>query len=140
VISIRLKQKRKYDSRLEIAPLIDVIFILLIFFAVSTTVVLNKGMKLQLPSATTVAKEKKGTVISIDREQRLYIDQKLVAADLLQSKLAEVVKNVSDTQVIIRADQMTPYNFLIRVLDDIRLAGCYDIVLEAEKIVENVHQ
>lgn len=140
MITIRPQKRRKPENRLEIAPLIDVIFILLIFFAVSTTVVLNRGLKLQLPSATTVAKEKKGTTVSIDKDERIYINQKFVASELLETKIAEVLKTIPETQIIIRADKKTPYSFLIRVLDDVRLGGCYDIVLEAEKTVENVYK
>ncbi|MCP4050246.1 MAG: biopolymer transporter ExbD [bacterium] len=132
-INIRPPKRKKPENRLEIAPLLDVIFILLIFFAVSTTVIMNKGMKLQLPSAASVATQKKGSVLTIDREQRLYLNKILIPADLLSVKIADLVKEAPDFQIIVKADKYTPYSFLIYVLDNIRLGGCFDLVLEAKE-------
>jgi biopolymer transport protein ExbD len=133
MIQLRPPQTRDYGNRLEIAPLLDVIFILLIFFAVSTTVVMHNGIKLQLPAAETVSEQKKGNILTIDRAQRVYINQKLISEQVISSKIADLVAKEKNIQVILKAHKSTPYDFVIRVLDDIRLGGCYDIVLEAKK-------
>ncbi|MFC1751927.1 ExbD/TolR family protein [Thermoproteota archaeon] len=124
--------------RFEIAPLLDVIFILLIFFAVSTSlVVTQKGIKLQLPEASSGVKEKKGAVVSVDKSQKIYFDNKLIPRNALKSKIAFLIKEEPEYQVILNADKITPYNFIISVLDDIRLGGCYDIVLEVKSKITN---
>ena len=114
--------------------MLDVIFILLIFFAVSTTLIVhNKGIKLQLPAAESVAKQKKGLVVSINKQQKIFVDNKLISEELLRSKVMEAVQKNPDLHAVLDADVATPYQKVIRVLDDIRLGGCFDIVLQAEK-------
>lgn len=94
-------------------------------------------MKLQLPAAASVTTEKKGVVLSIDTSQKVYLDDQEVPLPLLQSRIAEMVKREPQLQVILNADQNTPYSLLIRILDDIRLGGTYDVVLEAKKKVSD---
>jgi biopolymer transport protein ExbD len=118
--------------------MLDVVFILLIFFAVSTTLVMNnKGIKLQLPAAESVVKQKKGVVVSIDKKERVFLNNVLVPEELLKSKISDLITSNPDTQVILNAHVTTPYQKVIRVLDDIRLGGGYDIVLQAEKKINN---
>ncbi|MBT5856573.1 biopolymer transporter ExbD [bacterium] len=121
-------------AKLELAPLIDVVFILLIFFAVSTTVVVNQqGIQLILPAAETVASSKKGIVISVDKQQRLYWDGKRVSESDIRGRVAKAKSGNAEIQVIINADQQTPYSMVVRLLDEVRKAGCFDIVLEAQR-------
>ena len=70
--------------RVEIAPLIDIIFILLIFFAVNTTLMINQqGLKLDLPSAVSSEKNDKGVVISIDPKGQIFVKETRVQLDQL---------------------------------------------------------
>tara|TARA_B110000438_G_scaffold267135_1_gene281729 strand:+ start:536 stop:931 length:396 start_codon:yes stop_codon:yes gene_type:complete len=120
--------------RFELAPLLDVIFILLIFFAVSTTLLMEKnGIKLLLPQAEAVSKEKKGIELKIDQDQILFLEDKKIAMKTLKSSIKQLVIQEKKLQLTILADQKTPYVFVIEVMDKIRLAGCYDIILEAKK-------
>ena len=130
-----IKRPSRFNAvRLELAPLIDVIFILLIFFAVSATIVVNqKGLQLLLPSATTVSSEKKGVVIAVDQKRRLYFNRQPITEDQLRRSIEKQLSQTPDFQVILRADRLTPYSMIIRILDEIRLGGCFDIVLEAKQ-------
>lgn len=124
--------------RLELAPLIDIIFILLIFFAVSSTLVIkHQGIKLQLPSAESTAKQKKGANISIDKNHRLYLDEKPISIDLVTNRIASLLKDNSDLKVLINADESAPYSLVITVLDRIRLGGCFNVALQAKKPSKN---
>lgn len=127
-------KQAKRETKIELAPLIDVIFILLIFFAVSTSLIAEKtGIKLQLPNAETTTKNKKGMVISIDQNKRLYFDKKSIQ----DGDLAPLIKNTllsnKTTQFIFQADKTTPYIRVIEILDIIRLSGATDLILEAKK-------
>lgn len=139
MIRIHVPKRYKPENRLEIAPLLDVIFILLIFFAVSSTIIMNKGIQLQLPAAISIEKEKRGAVLAIDAAQNVYLNQEKIPSNLVRTRIAEIIKTIPDTQVIIQADRRTPYEFLITVLDDIRMGGCYDLVLEAKKRADEHH-
>jgi len=114
-----------------------VIFLLLIFFAVSTTLVLHqKGIKLTLPSAETTVTEKKGLIIAIDKDQRIYIESQRYSEADLRQKIADELDKNPKLQVLLHADRLTPYSMIVRVLDEVRLGGCFDVVLEARKKIE----
>ncbi len=138
IINAYLKKVKSRQPYFELAPLLDVIFILLIFFAVSTTLILNNyGINLQLPSADSVEEQKKSIVLSIDAEQRLFINKTSLSLNELQDNIRSLLDQNPDLQLLLDADKLTPYEVVIQVLDHVRLAGCYDIVLEVQK---NLHE
>ena len=133
--------KRRYLKRgrnmqfpkLELTPLIDVIFILVIFFAVTTTFVQEKkGIKLSLPNAVSVESPKKSVIISIDRNQRVYWNSVPISESVIADKVSLHMKNNPDQGIVLQADEQTPYNRVIYVLDSIRRSGCSNVMLEAE--------
>ena len=129
------KRRIRRDSaiRFEMAPLLDVVFILLIFFAVSSTILdKNQGMNLDLPSAKSVKQQVPGLVVRIDKNQRVYLDKQPITESSISSQIAKKLKQDPTTKVILQADRLTPYSHVIRVLDKIRLGGGYDVVLEAK--------
>lgn len=120
--------------KFELTPLIDVIFILVIFFAVTTSFIQErKGLKLMLPSAVSVEQPDKATTISIDRYQRVYWNGTRIQESMIASKVQSIVKLFPDHNVIVQADKNTPYIRVISVLDAIRKSGCFNILLEAEQ-------
>lgn len=130
----RTRKRRSSAIRFEMAPLLDVVFILLIFFAVSSSVVMqNQGMNLQLPAAKSVTKQVPGVVVRIDQEQRVYLDQQRIEPSTLKKRISDLLEKDPKVKVILRADRLTPYSHVVRVLDAIRLGGAYDVVLEARK-------
>ncbi len=132
-MSLFFKKKRK-RAHLELTPLIDIIFILLLFFAVSTTLITNKeGIKLQLPEAESVHPNKEGVVLSIDDNQHLFLNKKALTLDHIQTQIKALLLKDPHTQIIINAHKATPYHIVIKVMDNIRLAGCFDVVLQAKK-------
>ncbi len=129
-----LKSRSLAQPKLELTALIDVIFILVLFFAVSTSFQQErKGLTLTLPSAVAVEKPLKAVTISIDRNQRLYWDGVRVQESNIASKVkVSMVKN-PDQQIILQADKRTPYLRVVSVLDAIRRSGCSQVMLEAKK-------
>ncbi|NQY73472.1 MAG: biopolymer transporter ExbD [Candidatus Margulisbacteria bacterium] len=124
----------RHHIRFELAPLIDIIFILIIFFAISTTLITQqKGLKLQLPAAKTVSSHQKGLHISIDSGKLIYLNRKKITISQIKGAISSQMKADPKLQVTLNADQKTPYVLLIHVLDEIRQGGCYNIVLEAKK-------
>ncbi len=107
---------------------------MVIFFAVSSSLVTqNTGINLKLPSAETVTKDKKGIIISIDPNQIIYLDNIVIPFEMIQKTIYNLKTTSPTLQVIINADTKTPYDKVIAVLDQIRLGGCFDVILEAKK-------
>ena len=128
------KNKFKLTPRFELTPLIDVIFILVLFFAVSTSFQQErKGLDLTLPTALAVEKPKESITISIDRNQRVYWNGSPIAQNNIALQVQQAVAKKPDQKIILQADKNTPYVRIISVLDAIRSSGCSNVMLEAEK-------
>ena len=90
-------------------------------------------MSLDLPSAVSVQKQSKGVVIRVDRKSQVFFDGKRVAESDIKRLVAKRMEKNPKTSVVLHADRLTPYSQVIRILDSVRLGGCFRIVLEAKK-------
>ncbi|MBT5954274.1 biopolymer transporter ExbD [bacterium] len=128
-------KRKKQAHRIDITSLIDVIFILLIFFAVSTTLVLNRqGIEMTLPSAKSATKhDKKNLVLSIDKDQNIFLDSIAIEKKELKKLIQNYKSEQNDLSVILEADKIVPYDLIISVLDEVRMGGCYSVVLNVKQ-------
>ena len=119
---MNLKPDRKDDIDLNLTPLIDVVFLLLIFFMVSTTFEKTSKLKIDLPEASAKAEKQaeQKIVIGIDAKGRFYInDRQLVNTQIKTLKLAltKVAGNNKETPIILRADAKTPHQSVVTAMD-----------------------
>ncbi len=121
--------KRKHQPEdLNISPLIDMVFILLIFFAVSTTFVKDMKLELERPSArSATTASSKSLRVYIDREGNTYLDEKPVKEWMLQSLVRESLSVSSTQTVLVIADRLTPAEKLVDVVDQCRLGGATEV-------------
>ena len=130
------KSNLKKKSNIQILPMIDVIFFLLVFFMLFTTFKTTPtGLEINLPKATTVTDQKEDLKVNlmIDKGGKLYFDDKLVAKDNLEFKLNKVINKSPDTLFIIKADQQVKYENIINLMDLVRKSGGYRLALAADK-------
>ena len=122
------------DTKFELTPLIDIIFILVLFFAVTSTFVeQKKGLTLTLPSAVSTESAKEAVVISVDQHQRVHWNGKRINESSIQANVAKQMKAFPNQQIILQADKSTPYVRIVSILDAVRTSGCSNIMLETEK-------
>jgi biopolymer transport protein ExbD len=115
--------------QLDIAPLIDCVFLLLIFFMLSSSFS-NPAIRLQLPTATTRdAADTREVVVSIDRDGAVFVDHTPVSLDGLQAALEKILGPRSEKRVLLRGDQNLRYSVFIEVLDLAERAGATAIDL-----------
>lgn len=119
---MNLKPDRKDDIDLNLTPLIDVVFLLLIFFMVSTSFEKTSKLKIDLPEASnkTQQQENLKIVIGIDVKGRYYInDRQLVNTQLktLKMALTKVADGNTDIPVVLRADAKTPHQSVVTAMD-----------------------
>jgi biopolymer transport protein ExbD len=120
--------------RFELTALIDIIFILVLFFAVSTSFTQQRqGLTLTLPNAVAVTKSPAVITISIDRKQRVYWNGTRVSERQLAGRVQQVLERRSDHPILLQADRQTPYVRVVSVLDAIRMAGGHHVMLEAKR-------
>jgi biopolymer transport protein ExbD len=120
---------RSQDAQsIDIAPLIDVVFILLIFFMVSTT--FNRDLKLDLSrprAASGVISSSKAIRVLIDRAQRVFLDNQPIRLWVLRGKLSELLRSSPTKAVLVITDENVPSQRLVEVVDQCRLAGASEV-------------
>ncbi|MCW8855166.1 MAG: biopolymer transporter ExbD [Gammaproteobacteria bacterium] len=119
---MNLKPDRRDDIELNLTPLIDVVFLLLIFFMVSTTFDKQAKLKIVLPEATAAAEQTNdnAVVIGIDSKGSFFInDRQLVntQAKTLKLALMKIVGDNKDVPLVIRADAKTPHASVVKAMD-----------------------
>jgi len=119
---VKLRQKRRMDYMVDITPLVDVVFLMLIFFMVSTTFNVSSSLKLDLPSsnANSQPKKVKQVTISINAKGALYVQDELVADADLRKRILNVSKGDPNIRVVLRADAETHHKRVVYVLDTLR--------------------
>lgn len=117
-------------ARVDMTPMIDIVFLLIIFFMVSSTFINNRGIKVHLPKSTTFQTEDNNQiVISIKNNSELYLNEKKILkeelGELLKNKRIEFGQNI----VVIKGDKEVPYSKMIEVMDIAKTAGLERISL-----------
>lgn len=107
------------DGGLSLAPMIDVVFLLLIFFMVSTTFVLRPGLQLELPASESTAQVSEDRwTITVTPEGNFYLNEEESSLEALQKRLEEDPKPTT-----VRADRTLPHGLIVDVLDAVQQAG-----------------
>jgi biopolymer transport protein ExbD len=129
-----LKNQKKSRSLLNITPLIDVLFILIIFFAVSSTFLEQPGIKLALPEAKKTELQKiEKAVLFISSDQTLLLREKEISIDNLAPLLKDLMDQSLDRALIINADKGVPHGFVVQVMDIARQNGVQKLVIATEQ-------
>ena len=112
--------KKRFE--IDMAPLIDVVFLLLIFFML-TFAIQGQGLAISLPEGEETQKVDKDIIVKIDRNSNLLLNDKPIELDSLRSALGEELSTRSDKLVVIDSAPKVKYNLFAQVLDVSREAG-----------------
>ncbi len=116
-------RQRRFLAEINVIPLVDVVLVLLIIFMV-TAPMLYRGMDINLPSsASNTIKPEIRAVLSIEKDQRLYLDKDPVSVAQLEHKLRVLKEERADVSVYLRADRDVPYGVVVQVMDGVKKAG-----------------
>ena len=127
------KRRLKPVSTVDLIPMIDVIFQLVVFFMVSSTFIITPGIILELPSSSTAEPViLSQLVVTIVSENELYINDKTASLSTMANQLnnTEIKSKVENTNVIIEGDRKVSYSLMIKVLDILRQNGFTGISLK----------
>ncbi len=131
---MRLRQKKSEVQNIDISPLIDMVFILLIFFMVSTTFVKDMKLDLDRPSASSASRASSKVIrVFIDKGGDVYIDNQPIKVWAIQSKLRDLLRLATEKSVLVITDDGVPVNKLIDVVDECRMSGASDVAVATEK-------
>ncbi len=122
--------RSRIKSHLDMAPLIDVVFLLLVFFMLTSTFLVPEAIELELPeSQTAEAREQTPIVVASDAQGRLYLNDQPVELAQLAEALRPLLADDPQQTVTLRSDQQTPLARLLKIMDQIRAAGGSNIAL-----------
>ena len=118
------------ESSVDITPMLDVVFIMLIFFIVTATFVKESGIDVDKPSAATaIVQEKASILVAIDADNEVWINRRQVDLRSVRSIIERLHAENPKGTVVIQADKESINDTLIQVMDASRRAGVYDIAL-----------
>ena len=122
--------RARIRTQLDVTPLIDVVFLLLIFFLLTSTYITRESIELSLPSSdTAITREETPVVVALDRENRLYVGDRIVSAEELEGALSSSLSGRSRKAVTLKADRRVELQALLDVIDRIRSAGAEELSL-----------
>ena len=134
MIDMRFKRSKEEDLRLGIAPLIDIVFLLLIFFMVTSHFDVASGVRIRLPEVAKKLYEQKKDRINlvIDKSGRTYLEGKALDREALGKKLEHLVKERDLTHLILQADKDTRHGTVVGIMDLAKTAGVQSIIIAAQ--------
>ncbi|MFZ0240645.1 MAG: biopolymer transporter ExbD [Desulfobacterales bacterium] len=131
---MKIYRRRVHKARIEMLPMIDVVFLLLVFFVYAMlSMAVHRGMRVDLPVSKTVEIDKTLILaVTVKADGSIFIDKTPVEPNRVTSVLQEKTRGQKDSGVLLFADRDLPYQNLFAVLDRIRQAGLNRISLQAE--------
>lgn len=123
--------RARIHSHLDIAPLIDIVFLLLVFFMLTSSFIVPEAIELELPqsSTSTEATEITPIIVSIDQTGQLMLNAENIALDQLRVAIKTLLKHNAESAITLQSDARTQVQQLLKVMDEIRAAGGSNIAL-----------
>jgi biopolymer transport protein ExbD len=123
------------ESEINITPMLDVVFIMLIFFIVTASFVKESGIEVNRPDAATAEKKERGNIlVAISQNNQIWVDKRQVDPRALRANIERLHAENPQGAVVIQADKESKNGLLVQVMDAARLAGVYNVSIAAEII------
>lgn len=136
---MKFSQATKKSLNFDITPLIDVVFLLLIFFMLTTTFInVESGVKVDLPTGDFAAvEERQNIVVSITENNVIYLNNKLIDPTKMSERIREEIGDNAASLVVLEADQNISHGKVVRVMDLIKKGGAERIAIATKPTEEN---
>ena len=130
----RKRQRNTEESDIDITPMMDVVFIMLIFFIVTATFVKESGIDVTRPDAQTATKQNRvGILVAINEYNEILINRREVDINAVRANIERLHAENPQGGAVIQADKNAQTGTLVEVMDQIRLAGVQAISIAAEE-------
>jgi biopolymer transport protein ExbD len=133
-MSVRRHGNNEEDIGLDMTPMLDIVFIMLIFFIVTTSFVRESGIIVNSPSAETAEQQDSANIfIGISEAGEVWIDRRQVDIRTVRAIVARLHANNPEGSVVIQSDRRASTEQLMQVMDQVRLAGINNIAIAASQ-------
>jgi biopolymer transport protein ExbD len=131
---VHRRKRNRLQVQAPLTALIDIVFLLLIYFLLTTNFMVDEGIKIKLPQAKASAPQtEKVITVYVDKEGRAFLDKKEVSDAQLFDRLRQMIGNEANKMVVVRADREVILNKAVRVMDIAKAAGAGRLCLATEK-------
>ncbi len=128
------QRQHKEETEINLTPMLDIVFIMLIFFIVTTSFVKEAGIEVNRPSAkSTQQKTKANILIAIRNNNEIWIDKQMVDIRSVRANIERLKATNAQNSIIIQSDSESKTGILVQVMDQIRLAGIFNISISTLK-------
>lgn len=126
------RKSRDDEMDINITPMLDIVFIMLIFFIVTTSFVKETGIDPKRPVAETAAAKPRGNIlIGIDTEGRIWMNNRHIDITQVRQLVEDAVIENPESSVVLVSDEISPTGVLIDIMDQVRLGGVTNISVSA---------
>lgn len=114
---MNLRGRNKVTPEFNMSSMTDIVFLLLIFFMIASTLVTTNAIDILLPTANGKTENKKAVAVSIKKDLSYYIDQARVGESVLESELISILSQKEEPTIILRAEKSVPVEHVVKVMD-----------------------
>jgi len=128
----RIGQRNEEEASIDMTPMLDIVFIMLIFFIVTTSFVKESGIDVSRPNAATAeVKERAHIMVGISSNNEVFIDKRKVDIRAVRANVERLRMESPEGAVVVQADKGSKTGLLVQVMDQVRLAGISNISIAA---------
>ncbi|AIW14190.1 biopolymer transporter ExbD [Vibrio europaeus] len=129
------RHHKQEEAQVDMTSMLDIVFIMLIFFIVTSSFVRESGVEVNRPTASNVVSQKEaGIFVAITSANDIYIDKRMVDVERVEATLEHLMLDKPDASLVIQADEHAYSGTVVKVMDAAKGAGVKNIALAAEKI------
>lgn len=126
--------KVREDAQIDMTSMLDIVFIMLIFFIVTSSFVRESGVQVSRPQANNIESQANaGIFVAVTANNDIFIDKRLVDVERVEASLAHLLIEQPQAALVIQADQQAYTGIVVKVMDAAKSAGIKSIALAAEK-------
>jgi len=114
---MNIRGRNKVSPEFNMSSMTDIVFLLLIFFMIASTLVSTSAIDILLPKASGKTENKKSVAVSIKKDLTYYIDEKRVGESVLENELIAALTNEEKPTVVLRAEKSVPVENVVKVMD-----------------------
>jgi biopolymer transport protein ExbD len=133
----RRKSREEDEAEINLTPMLDVVFIMLIFFIVTASFVKESGIDVNRPDAATATVKERGNIlVAITDSNQIWIDRRQVDVRSVRANVERLHAENPQGAVVIQADKNSKNGLLVQVMDAARQAGVFNVSIAANEVAE----
>ncbi|MGE4294618.1 MAG: ExbD/TolR family protein [Campylobacterales bacterium] len=130
---MRRRRRNHEEAGIDMTPMLDIVFIMLIFFIVTTSFVKESGISVNRPVAESSVQQERGNIlVAINEAGEIWVDKRSIDVRAVRANILRLKAMNPESAVIIQADEAARTGLLVEVMDQIRLAGVENVSIAAK--------